>query len=270
MNSARQVDEQIRVMKNDGWCNRDIVWWTARLCEGWPYVFGAWGAYCTTTERKKRYKPDHDTIYSKCQVLRDKNPKSSCDGCQWFPNGERVRCYDCRGFTDWCLLQVGIDLVGEGATSQWSSNENWTQKGEVKDGIPENVLVCLFKADGAKMAHTGFGLNGETVECSNGVEYHEKMSSKWTHWAIPAGISADPVPPAPVPPEPEPTPEGYAVVTGKNVALRLGPDTGCKVLLRVKTGETVKITPPPADWEHVKYKDKEGYMMKAYIREGSD
>lgn len=270
MNSARQVDEQIKVMKADGWCNRDIVWWTARLCEGWPYVFGAWGAYCTPEERRKRYKSDHPTIYSACQVLRDKDRKSSCSGCKWFPNGERVRCFDCRGFTDWVLLQVGIDLIGEGATSQWNHNENWSQKGEVKDGIPANTLVCLFYPDSknqSKMAHTGFGLNGETVECSSGVEYHEKMSSKWTHWAIPVGISADPIPPTPVPPEPEPVPEGYAVVTGKNVALRQGPSTGCKVLTRVKTGETVKITPPPADWEHVRYNGKEGYMMKKYIKE---
>ena len=54
MNSARQVDEQILQMKQDGWANQAIVWNTAKLCVGWPYVFGAWGAYCTTAERKKR------------------------------------------------------------------------------------------------------------------------------------------------------------------------------------------------------------------------
>ena len=82
MNCARQVDEQIAIMKAEGWTNQAIVWATAKLCVGWPYVFGAWGAYCTTQERKKRYKSDHPTIYSACQVLRSKDPKSSCAGCK--------------------------------------------------------------------------------------------------------------------------------------------------------------------------------------------
>lgn len=210
MNSARQVDEQIQAMKAAGWSNQAIVWNTAKLCIGWPYVFGAWGAYCTTEERKKRYSSAHPTIYSACQVLRDKDPKSSCSGCKWFPNDERVRCYDCRGFTDWCMKQVGIDLIGEGATSQWNTASNWSAKGEVKDGIPADTLVCLFypdKKNPKKMAHTGLGLNGETVECSSGVEYHEKMAKKWTHWAVPNGISQAAVPPTPTPPTPTPDPQ---------------------------------------------------------------
>lgn len=270
MNSARQVDEQIQVMKASGWSSQAIVWNTAKLCVGWPYVFGAWGAYCTPAERKKRYKKDHDT-YSKCQVLRSDNPKTSCDGCKWFPNGERVRCYDCRGFTDWCLLQVGIDLIGEGCTAQWNTAANWSAKGKVKDGIPADTLVCLFYPDKktpSKMAHTGLGLNGETVECSSGVEYHEKMADKWTDWAIPVGISPSPVPPTPTPPEPTPTPEGYAIVTGKNLALREGPSTDCKVIARAPTGTKVKLTDPPSDWDHVSYAGKEGYMMAQYLQKG--
>ena len=271
MNSARQVDEQIQVMKAAGWSNQAIVWNTAKLCVGWPYVFGAWGAYCTVEERKKRYSSAHPTIYSACQVLRDKDPKPSCSGCKWFPNGERVRCFDCRGFTDWCLLQVGIDLIGEGATSQWNTAANWSAKGKVKDGIPADTLVCLFYPDKktpSKMAHTGLGLNGETVECSSGVEYHEKMADKWTDWAVPVGISPSPVPPAPTPPEPTPTPEGYAIVTGKNVALREGPSTGCKVIARAPTGTKVKLTDPTSDWDHVSYNGKEGYMMSQYLQKG--
>jgi uncharacterized protein YgiM (DUF1202 family) len=57
-------------------------------------------------------------------------------------------------------------------------------------------------------------------------------------------------------------------VTGKNVALREGPTTGCRVLTRVPTGDQVKITPPPEDWEHVEYGGKSGYMMKAFLKEG--
>ena len=191
MNTAAYIDQQIAAWKAEGKSAQWIAWNAGLLCVGWPYVFGAWGAYCTTAERKKRYKSDHPTIYSACQVLREKNKKANCTGCKWLPDGERVRCYDCRGFTDWCLLQAGIDLIGEGATSQWNTAANWSKKGLVSDGIPKDTLVCLFyhkKGSTTVMAHTGLGLNGMTVECSNGVEYHDKMASKWTHWAIPVGI----------------------------------------------------------------------------------
>ena len=258
MNNAEQVAELTQRLINEGKSKTEVVWQTALACIGWPYVYGAWGEYCTPAERKKRYKPEHPTIKTKCKAFDG----GSCDGCQWYPDGKRVRCFDCRGFTDWALKQVGIDLVGEGATSQWNTAINWTSKGKVKDGIPENTLVCLFKANGKTMEHTGLGLNGETVECSNGVEYHEKMASKWTDWAVPVGIETGPVPPAP------PVPEGYAIVTGKNLALREGPSTGCKVLDRAPTGTQVRITAPPDDWEHVEYKGKSGYMMKKYLKEG--
>jgi uncharacterized protein YgiM (DUF1202 family) len=112
------------------------------------------------------------------------------------------------------------------------------------------------------MEHTGFGLNGQTLECSSGVEFHEKMASKWTDWAVPNGIDAGPIPPEP------PVPKGYAVVTGKNLALRQGPSTSCKVIARAPTGSSVKITDPPSDWEYVTYNGKKGYMMKKYLREG--
>lgn len=209
MNSARQVDEMVLQWQSQGRAKDKIVWETAKACVGWPYVFGAWGAYCTTAERKKRYRDAHPTIKSACQILRDSNPKSSCTGCKWYPNGERVRCYDCRGFTDWCLLKVGIDLLGEGATAQWNSSKNWTSKGPIST-MPKNTLCCLFVQKGTKMSHTGFGFNNETVECSAGVQYFTKRNSKWTHWAIPSGLyneipSQEPVTPTPAP-TPEPTP----------------------------------------------------------------
>ena len=64
------------------------------------------------------------------------------------------------------------------------------------------------------------------------------------------------------------TPEGYAIVTGKNVALREGPSTGCKVLIRVPTGTKIKLTDPPSDWDHVSYSGKDGYMMSKYLQKG--
>jgi uncharacterized protein YgiM (DUF1202 family) len=64
-------------------------------------------------------------------------------------------------------------------------------------------------------------------------------------------------------------PVGYAEVTAVKVALRTAPTTQASVILRVNTGEKVKIeTPPPSEWEYVSYKGKTGYMMKAFLKEG--
>ena len=233
MNTANYVAGEIEAMKAAGTPIGSAVWATARLCEGWPYVYGAWGAYCTVAERKKRYSDAHPTIKTKCKAYDG----GSCSGCQWYPNEERVRCFDCRGFTDWCLKQFGIDLQGEGATSQWNTASNWSAKGEIAD-IPEDTLVCLFVKKGVKMEHTGFGFQGETCECSAGVQHFTKRNKKWTHWAIPAGVdSSAPIPtPEPGPaPAPAPTPgrptlrrgsKGEAVVELQTILHKLGYDLG--------------------------------------------
>jgi peptidoglycan hydrolase-like protein with peptidoglycan-binding domain len=72
--------------------------------------------------------------------------------------------------------------------------------------MPKDTLVCLFVRKGAKMEHTGFGYNNETVECSVGVQHFTTRNKKWTDWGIPACIDGV-APPAPEP-SPEPTPEG--------------------------------------------------------------
>ena len=185
MNTAKSVTALIEQWKASGAEKWRIAWSAALLCVDWPYVFGAWGAECTPAERRRRKRDDHPTIVSKCQVLN--GSKATCSGCKWFPGGETVRCFDCRGFTDWCLKQAGIDLKGEGATSQWNTASNWLRKGEIVT-MPENTLVCLFVQNGSKMDHTGLGLNNETCECSAGVQHFTKRNQKWTHWAIPRGL----------------------------------------------------------------------------------
>lgn len=193
MNAARYVDEMVLAWKAQGLPKDKIVFEAAKLCSGWPYVFGSWGAYCTVSERKKRYRDAHPTIKTACKAYNG----GSCAGCKWYPGGERVRCYDCRGFTDWCLNRVGIDLIGEGCRSQWNSN-NWAEKGTI-DTMPANALCCLFIYKGGKWTHTGLGFNDETVECSAGVQI-KKRDNRWTHWAIPYGLYD--TPPAPTPPSP--------------------------------------------------------------------
>lgn len=206
MNSAKYVDEQIKQLKSSGIPLTDAAWEAALLCVGWPYIFGDRGQYCTPDKRKSVYAghPDQKTLITKCQVLRESNRKSSCTGCQWLPDGERVRSFDCRGFTYWILLQIyDWKLEGAGATSQWNTESNWKAKGTI-DTIPEDTLVCLFKQDSKNkkvMSHTGLGYRGETCECSNGVQHFTTRNKKWTHWALPACVEGE------VPPQPEPGPE---------------------------------------------------------------
>lgn len=190
MNSAAYVDEMIANLKGQVASGEiplsEAAWQAGLACLGWPYVFGAWGAKCTVSERQYRLRlnPAKTTIQTKCKAFDG----GSCSGCQWFPGGERVRCFDCRGFTDWLLKQFGFDLEGEGATSQWNTAKNWCAKGLVEDGIPQGVLVNIFIRTGTStMSHTGYYYNGATLECSSGVQHNATMKkNRWTHWAVAA------------------------------------------------------------------------------------
>lgn len=267
MNSSEYVENLIVELKKNGNVWSDVAWKAALACVGWPYVFGARGAYCTPANRRAYYASkgaEHPTIKSACKNF---NGTSSCSGCKWYPGGKKVRMNDCRGFTYWILKQVyNWELMGGGATSQWNTASNWKAKGEIAT-MPKDTLVCLFVYDSKKknMSHTGFGLNNETVECSSGVQYFSTRNKKWTHWGIPA---CEDITPSPTPtPDPDPKPEpGTAIVTGKNVALRYGPTTSAGIITRVPTGKTLKITAPPTDWEHISYGGKSGYMMKEFMR----
>lgn len=222
MNNAKQVDSLIQEWKAAGKDRAYIAWHAALACVSWPYVFGARGEYCTVQNRHSRYSDDHPTIRTKCKGY----DSGSCTGCKWYPNSERVRCYDCRGFTYWCLKQVGILINGTGATSQWNTEANWAGEGEIGT-VPTDTLVCLFVKKGSKMEHTGFGFNNETCECSNGVQHFTSRNKKWTHWAVPAGLySTDPQP------EPEPVP-GWRPTIRRGSK---GPEVGeCQTML-VKLG----------------------------------
>ena len=198
MYSAKYVDSKIAEMKQSGNPLQWVAWQIALLCVGWAYVFGARGQYCTPANRRARYSDEHPTIKTKCKNF---DGAGSCSGCKWLPGGEKTRFFDCRGFTYWILKVVfGWELKGAGATTQWNTESNWKAKGEIAT-MPADTLVCLFVRKGAKMEHTGFGYNNETVECSAGVQHFATRNKKWTHWAVPACIDGD-VPPSPTPTKP--------------------------------------------------------------------
>ncbi len=192
--------------KAEGKDAQTMAWDLALDCVGWPYIYGDRGAKCTPAHRRSAYASHGEkqpTIKSKCKNF---DGSGSCSGCQYYPEGATL-AFDCRGFTYWILLQVyGWKLQGAGCTSQWNTASNWKAKGTIADGLPKDTLVCLFYSkDGGKVwAHTGLGLNGETVECSSGVQHFSTMNRKWTHWAVPACVTGDV--PQPDPPDPETRP----------------------------------------------------------------
>lgn len=271
MNTANALKAYIADAKTKGIDLQTITWNAALKCVGWPYVFGAIGQQCTPSYRRQAYAnkgADHPTIKTKCKGFDSGN----CSGCKWYPGGERVLCFDCRGFTyDLLYLVYGWKLQGGGCTSQWNNAGNWSAKGRISDGIPKDTLVCLFYSKNNQQRtweHTGFCLNGETVECSSGVQHFEKMDKKWTHWAVPKCVSGDVPTPTPTP-TPTPVPgKGYAIVTGNNLALRQGPGTNRNVITRIPNGTKIKVIGVPDDWEYVEYNGKTGFVMKQYIQEG--
>ena len=194
MNSAKQVAAMVEGWKLAELSKADIVTRTAEACLGWPYVWGALGEEDTVTERsyymhRSQIDPrDAELIKERCQVLNGK--AESCDGCKYYPNGFRTRIFDCRGFTRWLLGLVGISLAGAGATSQWDTASNWTEKGTI-DGIPKDQVCCVFKQRNGKMEHTGMHIgNGVIIHCSVEVKRSSTTDKSWgwTHYAIPKGI----------------------------------------------------------------------------------
>jgi len=197
MYSATQVSGMISAWKAAGKTKSEIVRYTAELCIGWPYVWGALGEECTVAKREYYMnrsaigEGDRNLIRKRCQVLN--GSAGACNGCKYFPNGQRTRIFDCRGFTRWLLQQVGLTLNGAGATSQWNDNSNWSKKGDIKD-MPRDKVCCVFKNVGEKMEHTGMYVgNGVIIHCSVEVKEStpEDKSWNWTHYAIPAGIDGD-------------------------------------------------------------------------------
>lgn len=210
MKTADQVATIIEQVKQDMAKERISVsvaaWKVAMACVGWAYVFGAYGEYCEPSNRRSRYKADYPKIKENCKNFNGKDSvPAGCVGCKWFLgtaesdqtiHAGRTRFYDCRGFVYWVLHNVcGMwEKCPAGATTMWNTASNWKEKGLVKDGVPQNVLVCLFypsSENPKKMAHIGFGFNGETVECSKGVEHHTSYDKKWTHWAVPVCVEWD-------------------------------------------------------------------------------
>ena len=267
MNNVPQVDQLIAERRAQiaagGVPMSPACWDVALAMIGWPYVYSAWGAECTPSERRKRYNmTEIENIVKACQVLN--GSRGSCSGCKWYMDGDRVRCFDCRGFTRFVIEEItGFKLYGDTCASQWGHAANWCRKGQIgKDQIPQGVLVCLYIYNGTKWTHTGLYMDGSTCECSSGVQHFETMKkNRWTHWAV-AEVFRDELK------EADDMAEGKAIVTGKKVALRKDPSKSAAIITRINTGETVELAEePPKEWLYVEYKGKKGWMMRESLQE---
>jgi len=185
-----------------GLTKAELVVKIAEDCLGWPYVYGERGSYDTISLRSARANDldksmpaEAAEIRRQCQVLSHRAEK--CDGCRWYPGGAKVRCFDCRGFTYWVLKQVGIEINGVGATSQWNNDANWKAKGKIDD-MPTGQVCCVFQynSSNGKMDHTGLYVGGgRIIHCSGEVKTGKITDKGWTHYAIPNGMEGDvPVP----------------------------------------------------------------------------
>ena len=260
MNTAAKVDQLMQEWRNEGVDNVTFVVRLANACIGWTYIFGARGEYCTSAYRKQVYNKhtEYTNLITKCRILN--SGADSCSGCKWYPGG-RTRAYDCRGFTYWLFLQIGIKIMGAGATAQYNDDSNWDIKGPIEQ-MPRDKVCCVFRKDKGKMQHTLlYDGEGHYIHDSGEVKKTDISKYNATHYAIPKGLYSDP----PVPPTPPPTPPaGKAIVTGKNVALREGPGTDTRVMVRIATGTTVDIATIEG-WTYVHHKNKYGFMMNQYI-----
>ena len=265
MNTYREVSSLIGQWKNDGLSKSDIVVKTANACIGWPYVYGGRGEECTPSSRRSRASSDYPTIISKCQVLSKK--KSSCGGCTYYPGGT-VLFFDCRGFTYWLMKQVGIKIEGAGATTQYDTDSNWSEKGSIAN-MPKDRVCCVFRYDNdtKKMEHTLlYDGQGNYIHCSGEVKKVPTSKYKATHYAIPKGLEGG------VTPVPTPTGETAVVYAdnGKPVKMRAKPSTSCKTYWEIPCGTVVNVLKYGNEWTNISDNAHTGYMMTQFLKFNED
>ena len=201
MNNANQVAEMIAGWKTAGMDATNLVVNDAEAKLGWAYCWGSTGQLCTPANRKAKMANqrisdgDKELIRKRCQVLNGSN--GSCDGCAYYPDGQKTRMYDCIGFVNSLLDDAGISHYGAGCTIMWGHAANWTEKGVIKN-LPEMVCLVFQQEPGNanKMQHIGVYIgNGWVIHCSGTVKQQKVSAYPWTHYGVLKGLGGDvPVP----------------------------------------------------------------------------
>ena len=229
MNTAAEVVSLVAGWKAAGKSRAEIVWGAAQACLGWPYAWGALGQNCTVANRKSCMarsaiaEGDKELIRKRCQVLN--GSAGSCTNCKY----EGTWIHDCRGFTRRMIQFADVTIAGGGATSQWNTAANWTEKGLIKD-MPRDKVCCVFQKNpnSSVMEHTGLALGDQIIHCSVEVKTGHTYDKGWTHYAVIKGIDGS----APVPEPSFPTirngSRGEYVTLAQTKLIQQGYDVGPK------------------------------------------
>jgi len=232
------------------------------LDEKWGYIYG---------KTHEKWDATKQANYARAKAGDSDCANSIKYGPKWY--GHWVT--DCSGLFAWAFSQLG-GYMYHGSNTMY--NSYCTAKGQLQNGkrtdgnlLKPGTAVFCYNESTKRYSHVGLYIGNGTVIEAMGAQYGVTTSkvtnSKWENWGELKGVNYG----APQPdPKPDPKPEkGYAIVTGTRLALRTAPATSAKIIMRVDTGETVKLTdPPPSDWVYVTYNGKKGYMMRKYLKEG--
>ena len=175
---------------------------------------------------------------------------------------------DCSGLFRWAYKQLGSD-ISHGSNLIYDGHCKAKGKlsgGRRTDGQELKPGTAVFTGTDGDHGHIGLYIGGgEVIEAAGtqqGVIKSKVTNSKWTYWGELKDVSYEGKP------EPKPEP-GYAIVTGKRVALRKEPSKSSAIIMRIDTGEEVKLEPEPEKaWDYVSYNGKTGWMMREFLQEG--
>ena len=219
------------------------------LSEGWGYIWGTAGVMWTAAKQAALERTTDDD-----RAMGRKYGK------KWI--GHMVA--DCSGLFSWAFAQLG-GYMYHGSNTMW--NKYCSSQGELKNGrrtdgheLKPGTAVFTYNKKKKKRGHVGLYIgDGTVIEAEGtikGVITSKITAAKWVEWGELKGVDYGYTP--------QPVPAGKAVVTGKNVALRQGPDTSTPVIIRIPTGTVVSID-KVSGWTYVQYNKKHGFMMNTFI-----
>ena len=225
------------------------------VADNWGYIWGTSGISWTKARQEALEKTtDSDRAQGRKY------------GSKWI--GHMVA--DCSGLFVYAFKKFGGSMYHGSNTMylKWCSHKGELKAGKRTDGGALKPGTAVFVWNGKTYSHVGLFTGDTVIEAKGtqaGVTTSKVTDTKWTHWGELTGVTFDG---APSEPEPEPVPAGYAEVTGKRVALREDPSTRATIIMRIDTGEKVKLEPEPDLWDYLSYKGKKGWMMKEFLKEG--
>ena len=218
------------------------------LSQGWGYIWGTAGVEWTEA-RQKALEKTTDTDRAMGRKY----------GSRWI--GHMVA--DCSGLFSWAFNKLGGYMYHGSDTMfrKYTTYSGELNKGQRADGLElkPGTAVFTYTASKKKYGHVGLYIGaGLVVEAEGTLKgvITSQVNGKWSHWGELKGVNYGGTP--------TPVPEGKVIVTGKNVALREGPDKSSRVMDRIATGTIVDIAKVEG-WTYVNYKSKYGFMMNNYV-----